>query len=280
MGTRANLIFYAESEQSANRAADAVFARMNAIEMSISDWLVESEVSSLRSLPRGRKRVISEDLSRLLELSNGISKESDGVFDVTCGALSRAWRAVRDSGEMPSKTEWADLAASGGWRRLVVHDEDGSDAISSDMDGIHLDFGGIGKGYAADEALHVLESQGIVIGLVELGGDMAIGAAPPGKNGWIVGLGGPSSNVVLAQCGVATSGASDQFLEIDGRRWSHLLDPRTGEPVPDMGSFTVVAPSAAIADGWASVAAIVGVDVARAMLGPDSPVEFSGTATP
>ena len=197
MGTRANLVFYAESEQSANRAADAVFARMNAIEMSISDWLVESEVSSLRSLPRGRKRVISEDLSRLLELSNGISKESDGVFDVTCGALSRAWRAVRDSGEMPSKTEWADLAASGGWHRLVVHDEDGSDAVSSDMDGIHLDFGGIGKGYAADEALHVLESQGIVIGLVELGGDMAIGAAPPGKNGWIVGLGGPQATSFL-----------------------------------------------------------------------------------
>tara|TARA_B100001059_G_scaffold236561_1_gene287803 strand:- start:20877 stop:21719 length:843 start_codon:yes stop_codon:yes gene_type:complete len=280
MGTRANLVLYAESERLADGAAEAAFARMNAIEEVASDWLLESEVSSLRSLPRGEAAVMSEDLNRLLTVSIGISNESDGAFDVTCGALSLAWRSARRSGQMPSETALAALAATSGWNRLVRSEEEGVHLVSIDQDGLWLDFGGIGKGYAADEALKVIRSRGITSALVELGGDIAIGASPPGKTGWLVMAGSRTKPLVLAMCGVATSGSTDQFLEINGQRWSHLLDPRTGQAVADRGSFMVIAPNATMADGWASVAAIVGVEAARAMVGVEDQLEFKMTARP
>ncbi|MBG83336.1 MAG: hypothetical protein CMJ40_02185 [Phycisphaerae bacterium] len=280
MGTRVNLIFYAEGDKAANQAAEAAFDRINAIEQSISDWLIDSEVARLRSLPRGESAALSEDLNHILALSVDISNDSEGAFDVTCGALTQAWRKARHIGQMPSSDELAALASTAGWERLARSEVNGVHRVSIDQDGLWLDFGGIGKGYAADQALDVLESRGITSALVELGGDMAIGVPPPGQVGWIVDGGSKEGPLVVSKCGVATSGSTDQFLEIDGRRWSHLLDPRTGQAVPDRGSFTVTARNASLADGWASVAAIVGVEVAGRMVGTEEQVEFRVTANP
>ena len=115
---------------------------------------------------------------------------------------------------------------------------------------------------------------------MELGGDMAIGFPPPGTPGWLVSEGATTQPLVLSMCGVATSGTTEQYLEKDGQRWSHLFDPRTGQAVPDSGSFTVIAPNASLADGWASVAAIVGVKAARAMVDSEDLIEFKVTARP
>lgn len=280
MGTRANLVLYAEGDQSANQAAEEAFDRMNAIEETISDWLIESEVSKLRSLPRGEKVILSDDLNRILSLSLDISRESDGAFDITCGALTSLWREARRTGPLPSDDEITALMPSVGWNRLIHSEENGVWTIAVDQNGLWLDFGGIGKGYAADEALKVLASHGIERALVELGGDMAIGSPPPGKVGWVVA--GPSETdpLVLWNCGVATSGSTDQFIESDGQRWSHLLDPRTGQAVRDRGSFTVIATNSTLADGWASVAAVVGVETAGSMIAPDADIEFISSASP
>ena len=142
---------------------------------------------------------------------------------------------------------------------------------------MELDFGGIGKGLAVDDAMEVLRSRGLSRSLVTLGGDLATGDPPPGQNGWRVARPAGQPLLILVNAGVATSGAGEQHLQSGGRRLSHLLDPRTGEAIPEHADVTVVASSAALADAWASVAAVVGCEEAQ-KLAPAS-IRFLETST-
>lgn len=199
---------------------------------------------------------------------------SDGAFDVTCGQLTLLWRQARQQGVPPGDDAIEQARSVTGWQSLQRLPGVEGPALVSHLGGPWLDFGGIGKGFAADEALTVLMDRGLARSLVELGGDMAVGLPPPGREGWRIAAVGFAEPFVLSTCGVATSGSTDQFLEVDGQRWSHLLDPRTGRAVPDRGAFTVVAPDATEADAWASVAAVVGIEAARAMVEPGQGIGF------
>ena len=271
---------YAETPCEANEAAEKAFERINAVERVISDWLVGSEVTRLKVLPKGQAVQISDELNAILELSFQISHQTDGIFDVTCGALTTTWREARQSSHGLELSELSALASSAGWRRLNRFKIDHVWMISMDHEGIWLDFGGIGKGYAADAALETLRQNGIQSALVEMGGDMAIGDPPPGQHGWSVASDSQSEPLVLSNCGVATSGSETQFIEHDGQRWSHLLNPTSGMPITHEGTCTVVAENASVADGWASVAAIVGIADAKSMADPNSRIKFLAPASP
>ncbi|MEE2907713.1 MAG: FAD:protein FMN transferase [Planctomycetota bacterium] len=280
MGTRANLVIHAPDPQSATQAAEAAFARMSVIEDALSDWQLDSEVSRLRSLPAGRANPISPDLDRVLASSIEISQASDGAFDVTCGQLTQLWRKARQEGVPPEEHSIQEAHSTIGWQFIERLPGDQGPLMISRRSSPWLDFGGIGKGYAADEALAVLRDRGLASSLVELGGDMALGLPPPNEPGWRITAIGIEETLVLSQCGVATSGSTDQFLVVDGQKWSHLLDPRTGMAVPDRGSFTVVAPDATVADGWASVAAVVGIEAARDMVHSQQGILFLTSTDP
>ena len=232
MGTTFRILLYAPDEATARDAAGAAFARIGELDAMLSDYDPESEVSRLSRAsddgPTGWIDV-SPDLQRVLARAQVIARASDGRFDVTVGPAVRLWRRARRQGALPSSERIDEALAAMGHEKLEV---DGS-RVRLLARGMRLDLGGIAKGYAVEEARRVLQQEGLASVLIDGGGDLAIGAAPPGTNGWRVELRaerGKRERALprrLEHSCVATSGDSEQFVEIDSVRYSHLVSPLT-----------------------------------------------------
>ncbi len=259
LGTDIQIILYAPNAVQANRAASAAFARIDTLEARLSDWRSDSELSQL---PTGSATRVSQELWDVLEAAQHIAEASNGAFDVTIGPLSRLWRWSMRRGFFPDQEKLISTRSKVGYRYLVLNPA--HQTVRLTKPGMSLDLGGIGKGYAADIALGLLETLGYPYALVDAGGDMAIGAAPPGTVGWgisveSVGPGGlrTKEEVFLADCGIASSGATYRYLEHEGVRYSHIVDPGTGIGVTHERIVTVIAPTGMLADAWASAYSVM-----------------------
>jgi thiamine biosynthesis lipoprotein len=262
MGTDVQIILYAASHEQAEAAFLAGFARIEQLERVLSDYDRDSEASRLsQSSPMADPVPVSKDLWQALRVSVFVSRKSGGAFDVTIGPLSRLWRRAHRQGELPS-SERLDAACDAVGYRLLRFDP-GRQAVQLPRPGMRLDFGGIGKGMAADLALKEIRSKGIRSALVDSGGDMAIGDAPPGTAGWRVGVAGLDPDraervVQLANVGIATSGDAHQYVQIEGTRYSHIVDPGTGIGLTIRSSVTVIAADGTLADAVASAVSVLG----------------------
>ena len=271
MGGAARIVLFAPDETSARAAAIAAFDEIEAVEQALSDWRDASEVriveQRLRETP-GVAVEISETLASCLARSLEVSKASDGAFDVTIAPVVEQWRVASRAGGLPPEPARRAALELVGWERVRLVEGDSSSLAAPP--GTRFDFGGIGKGFGADRALAVLRQHGFERALVELGGDFAIGAAPPEAPGWTVaiatGLGDERLVLTLADCGVATSGDLERFVEVDGVRYSHLVDPRTGMGLTTSIAVTVIAPDATLADALASATSVLGVPRAHSAL--------------
>ena len=267
MGVQARLVLWTPDEATAQRAARAAFARLARVDRALSDWLVDGELARLEERAGGPAVAVSEDLYRCLERSLEIARATDGAFDPTLGALTRLWREARRTGVAPTEAELDAARARVGWRHVALDPRGRTVRLA--VEGMRLDFGGIGKGWGADRALEVLAAHGVERALVGLSGDHVLGAPPPGAAGWKLLAGTRPDNqreLVLASCAVATSGDTEQFFELDGVRTSHILDPRTGLGVVARPLVTVVAPDGATADALASAISVVGPEAADDLL--------------
>ncbi|MFG0304752.1 MAG: FAD:protein FMN transferase [Phycisphaerales bacterium JB040] len=243
MGSRARVVLHAASEQDAAAAAAEAFGVMSRLEAVMSDYRADSEAMRLMRRSPRELHDVSVDLAGVLALSEWVWGLSDGAFDVTLGALTHRWRIARREGVLPSEEERAGLLGRSGMGLLELDEDSGR--VRFGRAGMVLDFGGIGKGHAAQCALDHLRLLGHPDSLVEIGGDLVVGEAPPGLDGWTVaietGLGeGDRETRVLSHAAVATSGDAEQFVEIDGVRYSHLIDPRTGLGLSERIAVTVV----------------------------------------
>ena len=263
MGTDVTIRLVAPDQVTADRAFQDAFARIEVLEKVMSDYDAESEISRLvLQAPMKEPVTISQDLWLVLRRAEEISAASEGAFDVSVGALSRLWRRARRQKQMPGSDRLKQALQSVGYQAVVLGKK--QPTIHLQRAGVRLDLGGIGKGFAADAALTQLKKLGFPSALVDAGGDLAIGAAPPGKAGWRIGVaplqaGGPPSRFLqLSNCGIATSGDAWQFVEIDGRRYSHILNPGTGIGLTTRSSVTVIAADATTADGLASAVSVLG----------------------
>jgi thiamine biosynthesis lipoprotein len=280
MGTRFRVVLYAPERAAGERAADAALARVAELDARLSDWRPESELSRLGAASDGRAPTppipISTDLATVLARALAVARASDGAFDPTVGPLVRLWRRSRRQGRLPLPEQLAAARTRTGFTHLAV-DAEGRTACLA-VSGMRLDLGGIAKGWAADEALALLAARGIDRALVDAGGDVVCGAPPPGRAGWRVevrpfpgaprpddpapqpGDPGPAEPVrlELARAAVATSGDRFQWVEIDGRRYAHLVDPATGLGLERSVAATVVARDGATADAWASAVCVAG----------------------
>lgn len=261
MGTEARIVLYAADAATAARASDAAFARIAGLDAALSDYRESSDLSRLCRQAGGPPVKVSDDLFRVLRLAQAISRRSNGAFDVTAGPLVRLWRRARRRRELPDPEELAAARALVGYHRLRL--DESRRAVRLEKPGMQLDLGGIAKGFAADEALRVLAGHGSSAALVALGGDIVAGDPPPEKSGWVIAIAAPKGappapRLLLLNAAVSTSGDAEQHVEIAGRRYSHIVDPRTGIGVEGQSSTTVVAPNGALADALATAANVLG----------------------
>jgi FAD:protein FMN transferase len=242
----------------ARAAADLAIAEVARIEAKYSRYLAQSVVSRINSAAGGDPVAIDEETWKLLVFAGECFEQSGGLFDATSGVLRRAWRF--NSGVVPTAEQLNALLPRVGWRRVEL----ARDTVRLPCAGMELDFGGFGKEYAVDRAARVLREAGVASGLVNLAGDLAILGEPPGGGTWQVGIGHPREEGALlatlpvSSGAIATSGDYERFIEADGVRHCHVLDPRTGRSAQGFRSVTVHAPSCLIAGTASTVAMLKG----------------------
>ena len=224
MGTLFRIEIYAPDSATAQAVFHAAFARVAALDEILSDYQPESELSRITSTAVGHPVRISEDLFAVLSKGQAVAHASDGAFDITVGPLTHLWRAARKAQRLPDTDSIRAAAARCGFQKM--HLDEVARTVVFDQPGMQLDAGGIAKGYAADQALLMLTEHGIQSALVAASGDLAFSNAPPGKPGWQIGIEGRVLS--LSNGAVSTSGDSEQRLDHDGQRYSHIIDPRTG----------------------------------------------------
>lgn len=261
MGTRFQIIVYAPDRDTARTAAQDAFARIASLNAIMSDYDKTSELMRLCAQAGGPPVPVSAELFFVLSRAQEVSRQSDGAFDVTVGPVVKLWRKARKLRKLPDPQQLAEARALVGWRNVRL-DKD-KRTVQLLKAGMQLDLGGIAKGYAADEALAVLKKHGIDRALVAAGGDIAVSGQPPGTEGWkiaIATLPGEKDpgRLVLHHAAVSTSGDAEQFVEIDGQRYSHIVDPRTGLGLTGRMSATVVAGKGIEADSLTKVVAVLG----------------------
>ncbi|MBU3683129.1 MAG: FAD:protein FMN transferase [Phycisphaerales bacterium] len=263
MGAECRVVVAAD-EQTADRAAEAAFARLAEVEQALSDWMAGSEV---RRLPvrAGEQSAVSADLAAAIAASLAWSERTDGAFDATLGALTGAWRAARRAGTPLDPAEARALVARCGWRH--VRFDPAARTFSSAVDGLRFDFGAIGQGLGADAAMAAIRAQGVQSALVDLSGDIVAGEAPPGRRAWRVAADDDQATTLfLRNQAVTTSGDRAQHLDAGGVRLSHVLDPATGWPVTTRVQVTAGAPTATDADALATALCVLGPERGRALL--------------
>lgn len=257
------IVLYAPDEATAKQAAAAAFARIKQLDEMMSDYKADSELSRLSDTAPSPKPVhVSDDLWRNLTRAKEASEQTSGAFDCTVGPVVKLWRRARRTGELPSPEAIATAREAVGYRFLELDAKQHTVRLLKPK--MRLDLGGIAKGYAADAALAVLKERGVSRALIAGSGDIAVSDPPPGKTGWRIGIAPldpkepPTQYVLVANAGVSTSGDSMQHVEIAGRRYSHVIDPRTGMALTDHCSVTVVAADATASDALSTGVSVLG----------------------
>ena len=268
MGLPVRILLYAPTERRAERAAEAAFARIAALDAVMSDYREDSELRRLEKTS-GDWTPVSPDLLEVLAEAVSIARATGGTFDPTVGPIVALWREARAAGRMPAGPAIEAARAAVGWKHLEVDRRRG--AVRLGKKGMRLDLGGIAKGYILQQALMTLRSEGLGRALIESGGDIVVGSGPPGLAGWRVDVPDASEDVrrrasELTNAAIATSGADAQFVEIDGVRYSHVVDPRTGIGVTHNVTARVIADDAATADALATALSVSGPDGVQAAL--------------
>ena len=264
MGLPFRVTLYAPDEAAATAAADAAFARIAVLNSVFSDYDSDSELGRLsRTSGQGKAVPVSRDLWLVIERAQALAERTDGAFDITVGPLVNVWRRARRKQELPSAELIADMRARVGFKNMRLDAQ--ARTVELLVPEMRLDCGAIAKGYAVDEALAVLKSRGIARALVAGSGDMAAGDAPPDAPGWKIEVaaldvpGAPPAQVVhLKNSAIATSGDVFQRVEIGGRRYSHIVDPRTGTGLTDHSLVTVLAADCMTADSLATAVSVLG----------------------
>ncbi len=277
MGVPWTITVHAPSEAVGDAAIAAGFAEVARLEPILSDYDPQSELSRLSAAaPTAAPKHVSDDLWRVLERAVEIRDATDGAFDPTVGPLTSLWRQARRSGRLPLAGKLAAAREAVGQETLRLAPD--TRGVVLTQPAMRLDLGGIGMGYAVDRAVEVLKCHGLTSAMVDASGDIAVTAAPPGTSGWRIAVaplqppgngtvpGDAGEHLLLTHAAVTTSGDAFQAVAIDGRRYSHIVDPRTGLGVAGPAAVTVVAPDCTTADALATAASVLGPERAAPVI--------------
>ena len=260
MASACELVLAVDDEPEAQAMAGAAIAEVQRIEAKYSRYQPDSIVSRINAAAGGQAVACDEETWSLLNYADSLYQSSGALFDITSGVLRRAWNFYDH--RLPAAADLEALRQLIGWRRV----EREAQAVRLPEAGMELDFGGFGKEYAADRAGAVLAAKGLRHGYVNLAGDMRMLGPKPDGSPWMIGIQDPrDKTAILATIpvdrgGLATSGDYERFFELDGKRYCHILDPRSGQPVTHWRTVSVVAPLAVVAGNCATIAMLKQAD--------------------
>ena len=280
MGSEFRIACYAPDRRTAAGAITAAFDEVRRVDALLSHYRPNSELSRINETAGERDVEVSREMADLLASCLRYANASEGAFDVTVGAIVDAWGFYHGDGEVPSAWTLWRARRNSGFRHLRLDAENRT--VRFLRSGLLLDPGGIGKGYAVDRAVEALREFGIRSALVSAGTSSiyALGAPPGDAGGWTVDLAGPHgpgaapATLTLTNEAISTSGSYEKFIESGGRRYGHILDPRTGRPASGLAVVSVVAPQTIDTEAWSTALFVNGADWTRENPVPDTRVHL------
>ncbi len=278
MGCLWEIEAYAQEGGDSALALEGALDEVDRLDRLLSHYRPDSQVSRLNREAAAGPAGVDPELFALIRTSLEYSRTWDGAFDITVGPLMRAWGFFRSEGRVPDASTLEATRARVGFRHVRTDPE--RQTVAFDVEGVQLDFGAIGKGYAADRAADVLRSAGVESALVNgCGSTMAAIGAPPGASGWEIPVRDPlrrdaiAMHVTLRDRTLSVSGGAEQAFESGGARYSHIMDPRTGRPVTGMLMVAVLAPTATEGDALSTAVFVAGPAESRRRLAGASGIE-------
>lgn len=261
MGCPCALHIETQSESTARSALAIAEKELRRLDHKYSHYRDDSLVAEIAAIAgTDRTLHVDDETAALLDFAATLHQQSNGLFDITTGALTRLWDLR--NGLLPDEDAIAQARRRSGWQHLHWQ----RPALRLPIVGMKLDLGGIVKEYAADRVALLCRDAGFAHGLVDLGGDLAVVGAHADGSAWRIGIKTPerpehaSAHIDISEGGLATSGDYERCIIIDGRRYSHIINPRSGQPIESFASVSVSAPSCLVAGAAATTAMLLGVD--------------------
>ncbi len=263
MGTQFKIILYTSKKSNAQNIANQCFRRIGSLNQILSDYEATSEISQLSASAGNDQKVkVSSELWTILKQNKFYAKKSKGAFDISIGPLSKLWRSMFRKSEIFNGVKINNAKGKIGFQKIKLFPF--SRSVCLTQKGMRLDAGGIAKGFTVDEVVKILHKNGITQFLVDGGGDIYVGNPPSDQLGWQIHIQVENANgqfiekrLTLSNTAIASSGDTYRYLEWEGKRYSHIIDPRTGYGVIDKKIINVQANSCMKADAIASTLSVL-----------------------
>lgn len=257
MGTKINVRCYSEDSARVRITVTRAFALIDSLNAIFSDYLPESEINQwCMYTPAGSTHACSPHLAALLRTSIVAAHVTRGYFDITAGALTKRWRSAIHTGTFPGSSAIQEDLLTVGIKHLQLHE---TGAAVLQKPGTRLDFGGIAQGYAAQQMMLLFTQAALDTVLIDIGGDVFVGAAPPGKQGWRIGVSAPGVPIryfEIHHMAITTSATSGKSMLWNGKHYSHIVHPKTGLGVNHGTAITVIGDDPVAVDYWATALCI------------------------
>jgi len=278
MGTFARVIAIAPNAGTAAKCIDAAFEQLSNVDKLMSDYSSDSEISRINNNAYKGSVMVSKPTFEVLQRAVQFSRETEGAFDVTVGPLVDLYHLAQKEAITPDKGQIAAAKSKVGFEKLKLDEQNRT--VEFAVDGMRLDLGGIAKGYAVDKAIEAMQKCGAIGAMVDIGGDIRVFGAPPaGKKKWQIGLQDPCETseipidtgrllmvLELTDGAVVTSGDYQRFVLIEGKKYSHIIDTKTGSASSQLSSVTIICPNATDADALATAVSVMGAEKGLAFI--------------
>jgi len=264
MGSRFDITVVKKDAEKATNYIDIAIGEISRIEKIISSWDINSQTSEINRNAGIKPVKVNLELLNLINRAIQISKITDGAFDISYASMDKIWKFDGSMTKMPSEEKIKNSVAKVGYKNIVINKENST--VYLKLPGMKIGFGAIGKGYAADKAKELLIKKGVTAGIINASGDMNTWGKQPNGNEWKIAIKNPfNKNKVFAvlpikEGAVVTSGNYEKHVTFNNKKYTHIIDPRTGIPSSGIISVTVFAPKAEIADALATSVFVMGKD--------------------
>lgn len=264
MGSRFEITVVASSETEGNQFIELAIDEIRRIENLISSWSPDSQTSDINQSAGVKPVKTDPELFKLIERSIRLSEITDGAFDISYAAMDKIWKFDGTMTQFPDSQQVRQSVSKVNYKNIILNHQDGT--VFLKLPGMKIGFGAIGKGYAADMAKTLLINKGVVAGMINASGDLNCWGKKPDGSPWLVGITNPLNRehifswFPVENGAVVTSGNYEKYVNFNGIRYTHIIDPRTGYPSSGLASVTIFAPKAELADALATSIFVMGKD--------------------